>query len=417
MSTRLLGCCLGLLLVAVAPAQVSSGIQLIGGCDTPGEAISVAVSGDYAYLADGDSGLRVISVADPAHPAEVGHCVTPGWAHGVAVNGNYAYVADYDSGLRVVSVADPAHPVEVGHSYTPGLACGVAVNGDRAYVAADTTGLRIISVADPAHPVEVGHYNTQDEAWGIVARGDTAHVASIDLGYTAISAIDPVNPAVVGGFYQFNSRTLGGVAVSGNYAYITHDSLGLVVMSITPSQMVGYCGAYVRAGGVAAGYGYVYVAADEDGLQAISVSDPAHPTEVAFYDAPNWWANGVTVNGGYVYVAYGMAGLQVFQALGGIEEETMSDERGAISSGPSIVRGVLLLPGDRGRETGDRAALLDAGGRKVADLRHGANDVGHLAAGIYFVVTPSPLSSPPEGERVGVRRHPAPTVAKVIVAR
>jgi hypothetical protein len=399
-STRLLVPYLALLLVAVAPAQASSGIQLVGGCDTPGEAFSVAVSGDYAYVADGYAGLRVISVVDPAHPVEVGSFDSPGWAHGVAVSGNYAYVADYDSGLRVISVADPAHAVEVGHFDTPGLACGVAVNGDRAYVANYTAGLRIISVADPAHPVEVGHYNTQDLAWGIVARGDTAHVASVDQGYTAVSAIDPANPIVVGGFFDFFSYPLGGVAVSGNYAYITHDSLGLVVMSITPSQMVGHCGAYIRAGGVAAGYGYVYVAADEDGLQAISVSDPAHPVVVGSYDVPNWWANGVTVASGYVYVAYGMAGLQIFQALGGIAEETMSDERRTMNVGPTIVRGVLFLPSSLLTAS---SSLLSIDGHKVLNLKPGANDVSHLAPGVYF------MRSAVGGERSAV--------TKVIVSR
>ena len=397
MSARLLVSCLALLLAGAGSAQ-TSGIQLIGGCDTPGEAFSVAVSGDYAYVADGYAGLRVISIVDPAHPVEVGSFDTPGWAHGVAVSGNYAYVADCDSGLRVISVADPAHPVEVGHFDTPGLACGVAVNGDRAYVADDTAGLRIISVADPAHPVELGHYNTQDEAWGIVVRGDTAHVASVDLGYTAVSAIDPAHPVAVGGFFEFTGRTLGGVAVNGNYAYITHDSLGLVILSMATSEMVGYCGAYTRAGGVAAGYGYAYVAADEDGLQVISVSDPANPAEVAFYDAPNWWANGVTVNGGHVYVAYGMAGLQIFQALGGIQETANSEVQ--TPNVPSMVRNVLLLPSS---QLTLHCSLLSITGRKVLDLKSGTNDVSGLAPGVYFV------RSAVGGERSAV--------TKVIVSR
>jgi hypothetical protein len=320
MGLRTITLCLTLLLVDVARAQALGGIELIGGCDTPGEAFSVAVSGDYAYVADGYAGLRVVSVSDPAHPVEVGSFDTPGWAHGVAISGNHVFVADCDSGLSVISVADPTNPVEVGHFDTPGPACGVAANGDRVYVAADTGGLCIISVADPAHPTELGRFDTQDRAWGIAVRGDTAHVASIDLGFSIISALDPAHPAIVGGFFAFHTRTLGGVTVNGEYAYITHDSLGLVVMSIAQSQILGYCGAYNRAGGLAAGYGYVYVAADEAGLWVISVADPAHPVGVAFYDAPNWWANGVAANGGYVYVAYGIAGLQIFQALGGVEE-------------------------------------------------------------------------------------------------
>jgi hypothetical protein len=41
--------------------------------------------------------------------------------------------------------------------------------------------------------------------------------------------------------------------------------------------------------------------------------------------------------------------------------------------------------GDRGPKTGDRAELLDASGRKVLDIRAGANDVSRLAPGVYFV--------------------------------
>jgi YVTN family beta-propeller protein len=93
----------------------------------------------------------------------------------------------------------------------------------------------------------------------------------------------------------------------------------------------------------------------------------------------------------------------------------------------SIIRGVLVLPGLGTRSelpernsvmsrAVPRPVLLDVSGRKAMDLRSGANDVRALAPGVYFVVTPSPFSSPPEGERVGVRRHPA-SVTKVVVTR
>ena len=64
----------------------------------------------------------MINVANPAAPAEVGFYDTPGYAYGVAVAGSYAYVADGDAGLRVINVANPAAPVEVGFYDTPGYA-------------------------------------------------------------------------------------------------------------------------------------------------------------------------------------------------------------------------------------------------------------------------------------------------------
>ena len=250
--------CLSLLLVGVAPAVDSLNVRLIGSCDTPDSAYGVAVSGVYAYVADMDSGLRVISVFDPAHPAEVGYSDTPGVAVGAAASAEYAYVADWTAGLRVISVSDPSHPVEVGYYGTPGYARGVAVIGDYVYVADNDAGLRVVSAADPAHPVEAGYYDTPSGA---------------------------------------------------------------------------LC---------------------------------------------------VAVVGGYAYVGYFSAGLRIYQFYGAGVQETMSDERGTMKQAPTIVRGVLMI-GDRGQKTGDRAELLDVSGRKVLDLKPGPNDVRALAPGVYFV--------------------------------
>jgi hypothetical protein len=66
-------------------------------------------------------------------------------------------------------------------------------------------------------------------------------------------------------------------------------------------------------------------------------------------------------------------------------EDTMNDERGALNLGATIVRGVLFL-GDCPRTgTVPKTVLLDISGRKVADLRPGANDVSWLSPGVYFV--------------------------------
>ena len=50
-------------------------------------------------------------------------------------NGNYVYVADGDSGLRVIDISNPAAPFETGFYDTPGEARGVFVSGDLIYLA------------------------------------------------------------------------------------------------------------------------------------------------------------------------------------------------------------------------------------------------------------------------------------------
>jgi hypothetical protein len=92
----------------------------------------------------------------------------------------------------------------------------------------------------------------------------------------------------------------------------------------------------------------------------------------------------------YVYVAgagqYGgrywdCVTIKYDQTLG--VEETMNDERGTMNAGPTIVRGVLLLPYSLSPSL--PVSLLDISGRRVLDLCPGANDVSGLAPGVYLV--------------------------------
>jgi len=142
----------------------------------------VAVAGSYAYVADGERGLRIVDVSNPAAPAEVGFYDTPGIAYDVAVVGAYAYVADGQAGLRIVGISDPTHPTEIGFYDTPGKAMGVAVAGDYAYVADEYEGLRILNVSDPAHPDEASFYDTMGYASGVAVVRNIAYVADEDGG-------------------------------------------------------------------------------------------------------------------------------------------------------------------------------------------------------------------------------------------
>ena len=77
---------------------------MVGSLDTAGSAYGVYVSGNYAYLAGGNAGLKVIDISDPTSPQIVGSVDTDGSANGVYVSSNYAYVADRWEGLKVVEL-------------------------------------------------------------------------------------------------------------------------------------------------------------------------------------------------------------------------------------------------------------------------------------------------------------------------
>jgi hypothetical protein len=57
----------------------------------------VQVVGNYAYIADGLSGLQIIDISNPTTPTLKVNYDTSGEAVGVQVVGNYAYVANGSS--------------------------------------------------------------------------------------------------------------------------------------------------------------------------------------------------------------------------------------------------------------------------------------------------------------------------------
>jgi hypothetical protein len=70
----------------------------------------------------------------------------------------------------------------------------------------------------------------------------------------------------------------------------------------------------------------------------------------------------------------------------GQSEERQEPTAHSLRLTASVVRGVLWLQGDGTQNTGHRAELLDAAGRKMLVLQVGANDVRSLAPGVYFVL-------------------------------
>ena len=71
--------------------------QRVSRFDTPGTAHDVVVSGKYAYVADGPSGVQVLDISDPANLRRVGGYDTIGRCVSLRVSTNLVYVAGKQS--------------------------------------------------------------------------------------------------------------------------------------------------------------------------------------------------------------------------------------------------------------------------------------------------------------------------------
>ncbi len=177
-------------------------------------------------MADGEAGLRIFNMSDPANPFEAGAVVTEGSFTRVTVEGNYAYTVAAQAGLRIIDVSNPASPTEVGF-YANCCANSVVVNGNFVYIASIGAGLRIIDVKNPANPIEVGFGGTGSFE-DVAVNGNYAYVADGPEGLRIIDVSDPTSPKEVG-FFDTDGFAYR-VAVSGNLAYVADQGTGLYII-------------------------------------------------------------------------------------------------------------------------------------------------------------------------------------------
>lgn len=321
----------------------ANNVEFVGRIAVP--ANDVVVVGNYAYVVDGDTGLHIINVSNPAAPWEVGSHDTPGAAAGIAVAGNYAYVADFD-GLRIFNIANPATPWEVGSHDTLADAWDVAVAGNYVYLANEHEGLRIINVADPSVPTEVGfYYSDYLSIIAVAVAGNYVYAAGIGADLIILNVANPAAPTLTNTL--FGQANLGSdITVAGNYAYVTSDLAfdpdeRLSIINVTNPAAPTDAGYYEMpwyASGVAVAGDYAYVANRDYGLRIIDVANPAEPTEADSYDTPGQ-ARGVALAGGYVYVADG-DGLLILRFNGAEPTYSISgralDQAGAAIAGANV---------------------------------------------------------------------------------
>ncbi len=197
----------------------------------PGYANNVAVNGNYAYVAAGSGGLRIVNVANRTAPVIVASIATGGNANDVKVLGTTAYVAAGAAGLQLVDVTNPVAPQLVGSAALPGVAWDVAVSAGVAYVAAGTSGLQVIDVSNPANPITRGSLALPGTVKGVAV--DSVRRLAVVVGTSGLFTVNvanPIAPALLGSVnYGGDPRD---VALKGDVAFVADFSRSLTAVDL-----------------------------------------------------------------------------------------------------------------------------------------------------------------------------------------
>ena len=280
------------------------------------DAYSVEVSGNVAYVADGDSGLLLVNVSNPADLIPLYAFDTAGQSHKVAIDGNVAYVADSSNGLVVVDVSNPLSPVLLDifgtYSETGESAWGITISGNTAFIAGYQLGLVIVDISNPSNLLLLEVCDVAGSAFNAFIDGDVVYVAST-WEFTAFQVMVPVTPTILDTGHYGSSGI--GIVIQGNIAYVAMGAVGLVTVDISNPSAITSLDSFTTGGtarGVAIDGHVAYIANDLQQLGgelvAYDVSDPSNIQLLNVYHTVNTSAS-VAISGDVAYVADNQNGL------------------------------------------------------------------------------------------------------------
>jgi hypothetical protein len=360
---------------------------ILGTIDTPDTAKAVAVSGNYAFVADGSAVLGIDLNLTP--PAIVGSLAMT--ASALAVEGTRLYVLD-GLQMKIVDVANPAAPV-LRSTSNAFAAQGVAAAGSFAFLASaevdpavNKGGLYVLDVSVPTTPRVLANIVGGHDNLGVGVVGSIGVVAGNGLGLKVVDVATPAEPRVIGSL----AGTIVAATMAGQYAYIivivpgNPGRIDLAIVDLrAPSSPVIAGRVTVAGSNLAVDGSFAYVTAGGTGLQIVDISSPTAPRIVATLDTPGL-AQAVDVAGNYAYVADGTATLVV-----DVTDRTRPAVVGTVT-GPSTT---LAVAGSRLYVIGDLLKVIDVTNATAPVVRSATTAYGAQAVQVIgtsaFLATPA----------------------------
>jgi hypothetical protein len=255
---------------------------IIGQIQTRGYPEGLVIRDNYAYVADGEAGLSIYDVSDPAHLRLAGSITdSVDIAYGVSLAGHYAYLAYGRKQIQVVDITrlDSLQMLgDIGWTNTS-YGYGLDALDTTTVLVANHKYCAVVDVTNPNVPM-IPHDATAAGSRAVVARGGTAFVACEQLGLVIVT-FSRTSPAVVVGLVR-TAENARDVAVQGNYAYVADGRYGLTVVDVSDSTNPRIADTlhlpdYGYATKVAVHDSMAYVADETGGIAVIDITNPLNP--------------------------------------------------------------------------------------------------------------------------------------------
>jgi len=267
--------------------------------------------GDYAYLSQGSSGLKIIDISDPYNPFQETTFSTN--ATGLQVVDGTGYIVTSNFGLYIYDFSDLGSIIQISELPLDGNPNRLAKSGDYLYIANSTSnpggGINTIDISDPVNPSLVTTIDPPETF--ISGSGQVIAASGNSSGFLLLDISDPANPLYAS---EMNTAwSMVDIYGSGDYAYTGSNGFRVFDMS-DPSypEQIGFDetqGALVETAGDIAIYIPQSMTANNH-VNAMDISDPANPELLDYYNSPAM-TYGLALTDHYAFIACWWDGFRV----------------------------------------------------------------------------------------------------------
>lgn len=268
------------------------------------------IKGNYLYLAAAYYNFYVFD-SNPLNPQQIGWVDLNYWPLEIDISGNYAYVANSDSGLRIIDISVPSIPTIVG-TYQDGGAC-TQVCMYQNYAFTDMIGYPIIDCTNPSSPQVVGNLNITNPIKDMFIEGNKLYVGESGFGIKIFDLMNPSNPNFLGAdsftgvenFFVVNDTIYGGYGfwlrvvdarIPSSASELGLFNIGHNIMNVHISN------------------GRAFVLNDDRAVRAIDIKNLQSMSEIGYYQYTSQHvAHDIFSVGDYVYIAHGDVGGIIIQ--------------------------------------------------------------------------------------------------------
>lgn len=281
----------------------------IGIFSCAGYTYDIHVKDNYAYLANGYSGLIIVDVRDPKNPKEIGRYESNTIYYlSVFVQGNFAYCFNaMGDMLDIIDISNKDNPikltVETDFPYRFSCKCEITVDDNYAYAVHRRSGwygdiysfIKVYDISNKSNPVVLFEEYYYSEFFHKVEVYNDYLLIGTKEGLYIYNKTIPQNLSLIKNYHHLDYKVFMGFDVVGDIVYLAEYNYGILIVNISDINNIELVSQYSALSQFNNNVGVykiqfyndiVYLSDDVNGIIILDVHDLANIVFVGqFYEA------------------------------------------------------------------------------------------------------------------------------------